>query len=113
MINEDSIAYFNSRLTVDLNQLKKMSSSQLDQVRTYGSQAEAMLKNREFAMFVHHYKFQLADELTAVRGHQLEDDRQRVAISQQLVGIDEFINMLKKAVYFKSRIGNTNEVPDA
>ena len=112
MINEDSIDFFNSRLTYDLTKLKSLTTSQQDRVRHYGSQAEALLKNRDFAMFVHHFKFNLADELASIRGHQPDDDGTRIAISNQLVGIDDFINSLKRAVYIKNRLGNTNEVPD-
>lgn len=113
MINEDSIDFFNSRLTVDLTQLKSMTTAQKDRVRHYGSQAEALLKNRDFAMFVHHYKFSVADELASIRGHLPEDNAQRVGLSNELAGIDNFVNSLKRAVYYKNRIGNTNEVPDA
>jgi hypothetical protein len=112
MINEDSIDFFNSRLTADLSQIKNMTPAQLDRVRHYGSQAEALLKNRDFAMFVHHYKFQLADELASIRGHLQDDNAQRVGLANELAGIDNFVNSLKKAVYIKNRIGNTNEVPN-
>jgi hypothetical protein len=112
MINEDSIDFFNSRLTTDISQLKNMTPAQLDRVRHYGSQAEALLKNRDFAMFVHHYKFQLADDLASIRGHLPDDNAQRVGLSNELAGIDNFVNSLKRAVYIKNRIGNTNEVPN-
>jgi len=112
MINEDSIDFFNSRLTTDLNQIKSMTPAQLDRVRHYGSQAEALLKNRDFAMFVHHYKFQLADDLASIRGHLQDDNAQRVGLANELAGIDNFVNSLKRAVYIKNRIGNTNEVPN-
>lgn len=111
MITQQSIEDFNNRLTVDVNRLKTMTTEQLDQVRHYGSQAEALLKNRELAMFIHHFKFTIADELANIRGHLPEHDNQRVALSHQLVGIDDFINSLKRAVYIKNRIGNT-EVPN-
>ena len=112
MINEDSIDFFNSRLTADLSQIKNMTPAQLDRVRHYGSQAEALLKNRDFAMFVHHHKFQLADDLASIRGHLPDDNAQRVALANELAGIDNFVNSLKRAVYIKNRIGNTNEVPN-
>lgn len=111
MITEQSIENYNNRLTLDVNKIKSMSASQLDQVRHYGSQAETLLKNRELAMFIHHYKFSIADELANIRGYTEQDNQQRVALSHQLVGIDDFINSLKKAVYIKNRIGNT-EVPN-
>lgn len=112
MINEETIEFFNNRLTIDFNQLKSLTPSQQDRVRHYGSQAEALLKNRDFAMFVHHYKFQVADELAGIRGHLPDDNAHRIALSNELAGIDNFVNSLKKAVYMKSRIGNTNEVPN-
>jgi len=112
MINEETIEFYNNRLTVDLGNLSKLTPAQQDRVRHYGSQAETLLKNKELAMFVHHFKFMVADELAGVRGHTAEDNAQRVALSHQLAGIDSFVSSLKRAVYLKNRIGNTNEVPN-
>jgi hypothetical protein len=112
MIEKDTIDFYNSRLTVDLSQMSKLTPSQKDAVRSYGSQAETLMKNRDLAMFVHHFKFSLADELASIRSHQPDDNAKRIAISNELAGIDNFVNSLKRAVYLKSRIGNTNEVPD-
>jgi hypothetical protein len=112
MISEDVIEAYNARLTVDLGQLKNMTPSQTDKVRHYGSQAEALLKNRELALFIHHFKFSLADELASIRSHTPDDNTRRIAISNELAGIDNFVNSLKRAVYLKNRIGKTNEVPN-
>jgi hypothetical protein len=112
MISEDVIEAYNARLTIDLGQLKSMTPSQTDRVRTYGSQAEALLKNRDLALFIHHFKFSLADELASIRSHTLDDNTRRIAISNELAGIDNFVNSLKRAVYLKNRIGKTNEVPN-
>jgi len=111
MINNDTVDFYNSRLTVDISQPSKLTTSQKDQVRHYGSLAEALLKNKDLAMFVHHFKFSLADELASIRSHQPDDNARRIAISNELVGIDNFVNSLKRAVYLKNRIGNTEEVP--
>lgn len=111
MIDNNTVDFYNSRLTVDLSQPSKLTTSQKDQVRHYGSLAEALLKNKDLAMFVHHFKFSLADELASIRSHQPEDNVRRIALSNELVGIDNFVNSLKKAVYLKNRIGNT-EVPN-
>ena len=113
MINDDTINFYNSRLTVDISQPSKLTTSQKDQVRHYGSLAEALLKNKELAMFVHHFKFSLADELASIRSHTPDDNTRRIALSNELAGIDNFVNSLKRAVYLKNRIGNTNLVPDA
>jgi len=111
MINNDTVDFYNSRLTVDISQPSKLTTSQKDQVRHYGSLAENLLKNKDLAMFVHHFKFSLADELASIRSHQPDDNARRIAISNELVGIDNFVNSLKRAVYLKNRIGNTEEVP--
>lgn len=112
MIDENTVDFFNSRLTVDMSQPSKLTTSQRDQVRHYGSLAEALLKNKDLAMFVHHFKFSLADDIASIRSHQPDDNARRIAISNELAGIDNFVNSLKRAVYLKNRIGNTNEVPD-
>lgn len=112
MIDNNTVDFYNSRLTVDLSQPSKLTVSQKDQVRHYGSLAENLLKNKDLAMFVHHFKFSLADELASIRSHQPDDNAKRIAISNELVGIDNFVNSLKRAVYLKNRVGNTTEVPD-
>ena len=51
MIDNNTIDFYNSRLTVDISQPSKLTTSQKDQVRHYGSLAEALLKNiAEFAL---------------------------------------------------------------
>lgn len=112
MISDDTVEHYNSKLNVDLNNLKNMTPAQKDRVRHYGSQAEALLKNKDLAMFVHHYKFELADNIAGLRGHTQDENLQRVALCNELSGIDGFVNSLKRAVYWKNRIGNTNEVPN-
>ena len=111
MIDENTVEFYNNRLTVDLSNVNKLSASQADRVRHYGSQAENLLKNKDLAMFIHHWKFTVTDELTSMRGHTDEDNVQRVALCNELAGIDSFITSLKRAVYLKSKLGNT-EVPE-
>lgn len=113
MINEDTVEFYNSRLTVDLSQPSKLTTSQKDQVKHYGSLAEALMKNRDLAMFVHHFKFSVADELASIRSHQPDDNARRVALSNELAGIDNFVSSLKRAVYLKNRIVSITEVPGA
>lgn len=112
MIEKDTVDFYNSRLTVDMSQPSKLTVSQKDQVKHYGSLAEALLKNRDLAMFVHHFKFSLADELASIRSHQPDDNARRVALSNELAGIDNFVNSLKRAVYLKNRIVSIKEMPD-
>lgn len=109
MINEDTIDHFNTRLTADLNNIKKMSPAQLDQVKAYGSRAEALLKNRDLAMMIHHYKFDVLDAIAAIPAHDQDSNNRRVALSNQLTGIDQFIASLQRAVYIRNRVVTQQE----
>lgn len=104
MIDEDVVAAFNSRVTVDLNNYKKFTPAQRDRAKSYGSDAEALLKNRDLALFVHHFRFELADSLITITGHTADDNSRRVAMANQLSGMDAFIASLRRAVIMKNRI---------
>ena len=103
MITQEAIDAYNNRLTVDLNNIKKMTPSQLDQVKHYGSQAEALLKNKDLALFIHHFKFDVADALANLHGHPTAAHARRIALSNELRGIDQFIATLQRALYMKNR----------
>lgn len=103
MISKDAIEAYNTRLTVDLNNIKKMTPAQLDGVKAYGSQAEALLKNKDLALMIHHFKFEVADLISTIHGHSADDNARRIALSNQLTGIDGFIASLQRAVYMKNR----------
>lgn len=109
MLTQDTIDAFNTRLNVNLNTIKTMKPSQLDQVKSQGSNAEALLKNRDLALFIHQYKFEITDQLTAITGHTLEDNNRRVALSNQLAGIDGFVASLQRALYMKNRAVNQTD----
>lgn len=111
MIDDNTIEFFNNRLTVNVSNINKLTTVQQDRIRHYGSQAEQLLKNKDLAMFIHHYKFEVLDNLASIRGHTTDENTQRVAMCNELAGIDSFITSLKKAVYLKSKLGNT-EVPE-
>ena len=104
MIEAETVESFNTRLTVDTSDIKKLTAGQRDTIKHYGSQAEALLKNRDLAMFVHHYKFELADNLTNITGHTEVDNVTRIAQANYLSGIDGFVTSLKRAVYHKNKI---------
>ena len=112
MIEQNSVDFYNSRLTVDWSNTKNLTASQRDRIRQYGSDAQALLTNRQLAMFIHHQKFEIADQIAQIRGHTQDDNARRIALGNELTGIDSFITTLKRAVYLKDRIGNTQEVPN-
>jgi hypothetical protein len=104
MISNEQIEAYNSRPRIDLNNIKKMSAAQLDHIKTYGSRAENLLHNRDVAEFIHHYKFELLDQLSSITEHTQEDNAKRVAIGNHLAGIDGFIASLQRAKYYKDKI---------
>lgn len=103
MIAQDVIDAFNTRPRVTVSTVKTLTPAERDRVITHGSAAENLLRQKEFAQFVHQFKFDLADELTAIKGHTDEDNNRRVAVANQLVGIEGFVASLQRAVYMKSR----------
>jgi hypothetical protein len=112
MIEPQVVDAFNNRMTVDLNSIKTMTPAQKDRVKLTGSAAEALLKNRDFAQFVHQFKFERLDVLSEINGHTEDDNRLRVSVANQLTGIDEFVKSLKRAVYFRDRVV-TQQQPEA
>lgn len=104
MISDEAVDAYNKRLTVDTSNIKKLTPGQRDAVKTYGSLAEALMKNRDLAMFIHHFKFEVNDAMANIRTHTEEANSERIALANQLSGIDSFINTLKSAVYKKNVI---------
>lgn len=107
MINNEAVEFYNNKLTFDYTKLKELSPQQKDKIRNYGSQAENLLKNKDLAMFIHHFKFEVSDQLASIRGHTSDENNLRIALSNELAGIDNFINSVKRAVYYKNKIGNS------
>ena len=104
MIDPELTRAFNQRPKLDINNLKKMTPSQKDGVKSYGSAAENLLANKDFALFVHHFKFDLADELGNIQGHTQDDNARRISIAHNLAGIDKFVAQLQRAVWYKNKV---------
>ena len=103
LFNDDIIEAFSNRL-VSLTDLKKMGPSQLDRVKAIGTAAENLLKNKDFVLFVRQFQLESVDALTELKSHSVDDNAQRIAVSNQLSGIDNFIGLLKRQVYLKNRV---------
>ena len=112
MISEDAVEAYNKRLTIDTSNLKKLTPSQRDAVKQYGSLAEALMKNRDLAMFIHHFKFEVNDAMSNISTHTAEANAERIALANQLSGIDSFVNTLKSAVYKKNVLVRTENQPN-
>ena len=104
MIDTDVVDAYNRRLTIDTSNIKKLTPQQRDAVKSYGSLAEALLKNRDLAMFIHHFRFEINESLANIRTHTADSNAERIALANQLAGVDSFINLLKSAAYRRSQV---------
>ena len=111
IIDDELTMAFNAKPKLDINKIKKMTPGQLDQIKAYGSGAENLLANKDFALFVHHFKFDLADDLSGINGHTPEDNCKRIAIAHNIAGIDKFVASLQRAVYFKNSAVSLQTAP--
>ena len=104
MIDPSVVEAYNARQTVDLNNIKKMTPAEHDRVIANGSAAEALMRNKEFAQFVHQFKFEVNDAMSEIRTHTAEDNALRICLVNQIAGIDSFIATLRRAAFFKQRV---------
>lgn len=111
MIDQTAIDAYNSRITATISTLDRMTPSQQDSVKNHGSKAEALLKNHDLVQFIHQFRFEVADSIAAVSGHDTESNARRVALSNQLSGMDAFVASLQRAVYMKNRVVSQQDGP--
>lgn len=111
MITPDATQAYNARLTVALGDLAGLSPERQDQVKAHGSRAEALLRNPDLAQFIHQYKFEVCDALAAINTHDSDANLKRVALTNHLAGIDQFVASLQRAVYMKNRVVSQQASP--
>jgi hypothetical protein len=102
MINDDVVSAFNMRL-VDLHKLDKFTPEARAKVKRVGEQAEALLKDPAFAQFIYQAKFEMTDALIDISGFTPEAETKRLAIAHQVAGLQIFVDMLTRAVYYKNK----------
>ena len=111
MIDEQAIAAYNSRLTVNIGDLAGLTPARQDAVKAHGSRAEALLRNPDLALFIHQYRFEVTDALAGILGHDPDSNARRVALANHLAGMDAFVASLQRAVYMKNRVVSQQEGP--
>lgn len=111
MINEQAIAAYNNRITATVGQLNQLTAAQKDAVKLHGSRAETLLSNHDLVMFIHQFRFELADLIAGIAGHDSDSNARRIALGNQLSGIDAFIATLQRAAYMKNRVVSEQETP--
>ena len=111
MIKSDAIDAYNSRVTATLGQLDRLTTAQQDAIKNHGSKAEALLANHDLVMFIHQFRFEVTDVIAGISGHDPDSNARRVALANQLSGMDQFIASLQRAVYMKNRVVSSQEGP--
>ena len=111
MIDQAAIDAYNNRITATIATLNKLSPSQQDAVKAHGSKAEALLKNHDLVQFIHQFRFEVTDAIAGIQGHDTDSNARRVALSNQLSGMDAFVASLQRAVYMKNRVVSEQEGP--
>jgi len=104
MIEQDIVDAFTNKMAANINDIKAMTPIQQDKIKSLGSSAENILANRDFVLFVRQFQLETMDALVDITTHTEEDNCRRVALSNQLAGIDGFITVLKRARYLKTRV---------
>lgn len=104
MLNDSAIEAFNTRFKANVNTIKTLPVSKLDALKALGSEAEALLLNRNFALAIHTTKFNITDAISDIGSHSADDNSKRIALTNQLAGLDALVNTLKESVYLKNKI---------
>jgi len=104
MIEQDIVDAFSNKMAVNINDVKKLTPAQADRVKSIGTAAENILRNRDFILFVRQFQLETMDMMTEIRTHTEQDNSARVAFANQLSGIDSFIAVLKRARQLKDRV---------
>lgn len=102
MISDDVIKHYNQLVRTSTNQ--SLSTSEKDKIIQHGTKAESLLNNPDFAMFIHQYKFSIIDQLGSIVSHDQDSNARRVALANQVTGIDHFVSTLQKAVFQKNKM---------
>ena len=111
MIDQAARDAYNNRITATLRDLRDLTPAQADTVKNHGSKAEALLKNHDLVQFIHQARFEITDVLAGITGHDTDSNARRVALANQLSGIDAFVATLQRAVYQKNRVVSEQEGP--
>ena len=111
MIQEEAIQAYNSRIRATAGDLRGLTPQQADAVKNQGSKAEALLKNHDLVQFIHQFRFEVCDVIAGITAHDTDSNARRIALSNQLSGIDAFVATLQRAVYMKNRVVSEQEGP--
>lgn len=111
MIDAAATEAYNARIRATVSDLTRLTVTQKDAVKNHGSRAEALLSNHDLVQFIHQFRFEVCDVMAGITAHDADSNARRIALSNQLSGIDAFVATLQRAVYMKNRVVNEQEAP--
>lgn len=110
MLDDSVVEAFNNKVASGFNQ-KGLTPAQQDKIKALGSAAENLLTNRDFVLFIRQFQLETTDAFVDIQTHTADDNARRIALSNQLAGIDSFINLLKRQVVLKNRVVTQQTAP--
>lgn len=110
MIQAEAIEAYNNRIRATQD-LRNITPAQADLIKNHGSRADALLKNHDLVQFIHQFRFEVCDVIAGITQHDADSNARRIALSNQLSGIDAFVATLQRAVYHKNRVVSEQEGP--
>lgn len=102
MLTDLQIMAHNSRVSsINLN---KMSVDEQTRAVQHGGTAERLLADQDLAKFIMSVKLDIMDELGGLSLHTEDGNNKRIALANQISGLDRLADSLKSAVVTKNRI---------
>lgn len=102
MLTPEQIAAHNSR--VSITNVSKLTTEQQDRAISVGYDADRLLADPNLAMFINSFKFDIIDELGGLSSHTDEINNKRIGLSNQLSGVERFVEYLQRASILKDRL---------
>lgn len=102
MLTDLQIGAHNSRVSsINLN---KMTVDEQTRAVGHGNTAERLLADQDLAKFIMSVKFDIMDELGGLSIHTEDSNSKRIALANQIGGLDRLVDSLKQSVVTKNRI---------
>ena len=102
MLTPEQVMAHNSRTSI--TNVSKLSTEQQDRAIATGNEADRLLSDANFALFINSFKFDLIDELGGLSSHTDEINNKRIGLSNQLSGVERFVEYLQRASLLKDRL---------
>tara|TARA_R110000772_G_scaffold268708_1_gene397803 strand:- start:516 stop:827 length:312 start_codon:yes stop_codon:yes gene_type:complete len=89
-----------------VNGLKGATAGELDDAETLIRYAESLLGDPQFKKFVRSVNNSIINEVMNIKGHTQDDNNRRVALNNQLTGINKVVEKLQDTVKVREKLVN-------